>query len=407
MLYDLRDAILRAWEPLRAVAEDGARQLREGDPPLDDEVRRRLLAGYEFAERMTRDYQKPVFGLTSTVIDGEPVAVSEGYVYAKPFAGLLHFERETSSHDPRVLLVPPLSGHYSTLIRGTVEALLPQHDVYVCDWTNAREVRGTAGRFDLDDYIDYVIEFVQFLGPGTHVLGICQAAVPALAAIALMETEQDPASPRSLTLMAGPIDGRISPTEVNRFAVSHPIEWFEQMMIDRVPEGRPGAGREVYPGFIQLFAFMGMNPGRHASAFLRFYEDLVLGADAPADAHRLFYDEYLAVMDLSAEFYIETVRSVFQDFDLAQNRMVSRERPVDPSMIRRTALMTVEGERDDICGIGQTQAAHTLCSNLPDDMRRHLLQPGVGHYGVFSGRRWRNEIMPEVRDFIRAHDRQD
>jgi len=406
MLYDLRETVFRAWEPWRELAASTATALRAEDAEVGT-PRRNLLATLEFAERMTRDYAKPEFGLHSTIVDGEEVAVRERPVYSRPFATLLHFECDVAHRDPRVLLLPPLSGHYATLIRGTVEALLPQHDVYLADWTNAREVPVEAGRFDLDDYIDYVIEMIEFLGPGTHVLGVCQAAVPALAAVAIMEADAHPAPPTTLTIMAGPIDARESPTEVNDFAVKHPMDWFESIMVDRVPANHPGAGREVYPGFVQLTAFMGMNPGRHTEAFLRFYEDVLSGAEAPADAHRLFYDEYMAVMDMTAEFYIQTVKSVFQDFDLARDQMVSRERPVDPSKITRVALMTVEGERDDICGIGQTRAAHRLASALPDSMRRHLLQPGVGHYGVFSGRRWRNEIMPEVRDFIRTHDRRD
>jgi len=406
MLYDLRETVFRAWEPWRELAASTATALRTEDAEVGT-PRRSLLATLEFAERMSRNYEKPAFGLDSTIVDGEEVAVRERHVYSKPFATLIHFERDVASSDPRVLLLPPLSGHYSTLIRGTVEALLPQHDVYVADWTNARDVPVEAGCFDLDDYIDYVIEMIEFLGPGTHVLGICQAAVPALAAVAIMEADRHPTPPTTLTVMAGPIDARVSPTEVNDFAVKHPMEFFESIMVDRVPANHPGAGREVYPGFVQLTAFLSMNPGRHADAFLRFYEDVLSGDEAPADAHRLFYDEYMAVMDMTAEFYVQTVKSVFQDFDLAKDQMVSRERPVDPSKITRVALMTVEGERDDICGIGQTEAAHRLASALPDTMRRHLLQPGVGHYGVFSGRRWRNEIMPEVRDFIRTHDRRD
>ena len=406
MLYDLRETVFRAWEPWREYAANAVATLRSEDAEVGT-PRRALLASLEFAERMTRDYPKPEFGLATTVVDGEEVAIREHRVYSRPFVDLIHFERNVAHQDPRVLLLPPLSGHYSTLIRGTVEALLPQHDVYLADWTNAREVPVEAGRFDLDDYIDYVIDIIEFLGPGTNVLGICQASVPALAAVAIMEADNHPAPPATLTIMAGPIDARESPTEVNNFAVSHPMDWFESIMVDRVPANHPGAGREVYPGFVQLTAFMGMNPGRHTEAFLRFYEDVLAGDEAPADAHRLFYDEYMAVMDMTAEFYIQTVKSVFQDFDLAKDQMVSRERPVDPSRITRVPLMTVEGERDDICGIGQTQAAHRLASSLPDSMRRHLLQPGVGHYGVFSGRRWRNEIMPEVRDFIRTHDRRD
>ena len=399
--------MIRAWEPWRDLAGASAIHLAEQPDEALGGQRQQMLANCELLERLTRRYEKPAFGLTSTVVDGEPVAVHERTVVSKPFASVVRFEREMDHADPRILLIPPMSGHFSTLVRGTIEALMPQHDVFVVDWTNARDVPAEAGQFDLDDYIDYVIDFVRLLGPNIHVLGICQAAVPALAATAIIEADNAVAPPLSLTLMAGPIDGRCSPTEVNKFAVSQPMEWFERVMLDRVPGNYPGAGRPVYPGFIQLTAFMGMNLDRHVGATMRFWEDVRAGGDASAEAHRLFYDEYLAVMDLTSEFYLQTVQSVFQDFDLAKDQMVSRERPVAPSVIRRTALMTVEGERDDICGIGQTEAAQHLASALPSEMRRHLVQPGVGHYGVFSGRRWRNEIMPNVRDFIRTHDRRD
>ena len=407
MLYQLRESMLRAWEPWREIAGASAIQVAKQSNEVFAGHRQEILANYELMERLSRRYEKPAFGLSATVVDGDPVAVHERTVVQKPFASVVRFEREMVHADPRVLLIPPMSGHFSTLVRGTIEALLPQHDVFVVDWVNARDVPLEAGRFNLDDYIDYVIDFVRLLGPNTHVLGICQAAVPALAATAIMEADRDVAPPRTLTLMAGPIDGRRNPTEVNKFAVSQPTEWFENVMIDTVPSNFPGAGRSVYPGFVQLTAFMGMNLDRHVGATMRFWEDVRTGSDASAEAHRLFYDEYLAVMDLTSEFYIQTVKSVFQDFDMAKDQMVSRERPVAPSVIKRTALMTVEGERDDICGIGQTEAAQFLASALPDEMRRHMLQPGVGHYGVFSGRRWRNEIMPNVRDFIRTHDRRD
>lgn len=407
MLYQFRESILRAWEPWREIA--GASAVRVAEQPDEAFAGRRqdILANYELMERLTRRYEKPAFGLASTIVDGEPVAVHERTVVQKPFGSVVRFEREFEHADPRLLLIPPMSGHFSTLVRGTVEALLPQHDVFIVDWANARDVPLAAGKFDLDDYIDYVIDIVRLLGPATHVVAVCQAAVPAFAAIAIMEAERDPSPPRTLTLMAGPIDGRRNPTQVNRFAVSQPMDWFERVMVDTAPAGFAGSGRAVYPGFVQLNAFMSMNLDRHVEATLRFWEDVRTGSEAAAEAHRLFYDEYLAVMDLTAEFYLQTVQSVFQDFDLARDRMVSRERPVAPSAIRRTALMTIEGERDDITGIGQTEAAQSLASALPDEMRRHMVQPGVGHFGVFSGRRWRNEIMPNVREFIRSHDRRD
>lgn len=407
MLYKLREWGQQARDPVNNAAGRAADEYRATSDGDDPGVRRAALASLEMFDRLTRRWPKQPFGLVSTIIDAEPIAVTEEVALSLPFANLLHFRREQAPPSPRVLIVPPMAGHFATLVRGTIDALLPQHDVYVCDWTDARDVPVSAGRFDLDDYIDYVMRFLRHLGPGTHALGICQATVPTLAATSLLASAGDEAQPRSLTLMAGPIDGRESPTEVNKFATARPIEWFEQVMIHKVPANFPGAERDVYPGFIQLAAFMGMNPDRHISASLNFYRDLVIGDEAAAEAHRLFYDEYLAVMDMTAEFYLETVRSVFLEFDLARGVMTSRGRKVDPAAITRTALMTVEGERDDICGLGQTEAAQRLAVNVPDSMRRHHVQPGVGHFGVFSGRRWRNEIMPQVREFILEHDRRD
>ena len=406
-MYEFRESLYRMWEPWRGASSAAAEMYRQFLPGNVPELERSVLASHELFDRLTRRYEKRAFGLTTTIIGGEPAGVVEEVVTQEPFCNLLHFRRERGDGDPRVLIVPPLAGHFATLVRGTVEALLPQHDVYVCDWANARDVAASAGTFDLDDDIDYVISFLKRLGPDTHVIGLCQAAVPTLAATSIMAAADDPQSPATLTLMAGPIDGRVSPTEVNRFATSHPIEWFERVMIDRVPQGYAGAGRAVYPGFIQLTAFMGMNPDRHAAAYLKFFSDLVAGNEGAAEAHRLFYDEYLTVMDLTAEFYLQTVRSVFQEHDLPRGAMVSRGRRIEPAAITRTALMTIEGERDDISGIGQTNAAHALCSSLPEGMRRHHLQPDVGHFGVFSGHHWRNEVMPQLAAFIRQHDRRD
>jgi poly(3-hydroxybutyrate) depolymerase len=405
MLYQLRESMHQIWAPWRDLAGAAAATSRNGHTPT--EIERSLLAGYELFERITRRYEKPAFNLSQTMIWNEPVAVVEEIRHEKPFGNLVHFRREGEFDDPRVLIVPPTAGHFSTLVRGTIEALLPEHDIYLVDWTNARDIPKAAGSFDLDDYIAYLIEFLHELGPGTHVLGICQAAVPAFAAAAVISASEPAYAPSSVTLMAGPIDGREHPTQVNRFATSRSIHWFEDVMVDRVPSAYPGAGRLVYPGFIQLTAFMGMNPDRHMAAHVRFFEDLVAGDEVAAETHRLFYDEYLSVMDITAEFYLQTVRSVFQEFDLPRGVMKFRGDPIDPAAITTTALMTVEGERDDITGRGQTEAAQSLSTNLAASKRRHLLQPGVGHFGVFSGRRWRNEIMPQLRDFIREHDRRD
>lgn len=404
MVYAFRESLYDVWAPWRGMSASILATYGGATGP-GSEFARATRVGAEIFDRATRRWEKPEFGLVDTIIDGEPVPVVVETITERPFADLLYFRRETARKDPRVLLLPPMSGHFSTLARGTIEGLLPHHEVYVADWANARDVPVASGSFDLDDYIEYVIDLLQVIGPGTHVLGICQAAVPALAAVALMSADESPFVPATMTLMAGPIDPRLSPTQVNEFATSRSMEWFESTMIDHVPAGYAGAGRSVYPGFFQLGAFMSMNLDRHVSSYLQFVEDLVAGDDPSADAHRVFYDEYLAVMDLTSEFYLQTVRSVFQDFELAKGEMLSRGLPVDPAAITRTALMTVEGGRDDITGRGQTEAAHALCANLPEQMRRHHLQPDVGHFGVFSGRHWRNEIMPEVAEFIRAFDR--
>ena len=324
----------------------------------------------------------------------------------KPFCELINFKRALpvgdSKNDPKVLVVAPMSGHYATLLRGTVQAMLPEHDVYVTDWIDARDVPIYQGTFDLDDFIDYVIEFIEFLGPRTHVIAVCQPAVPVLAATALMASRDHPAQPASVTLMGGPIDTRRNPTVVNDLAATRPIEWFEQNVISMVPFPNAGMMRRVYPGFIQLTGFMTMNLDRHRKAHWDLFENLVKGDCDSVAQHRKFYDEYLAVMDLPAEFYLQTVQTAFQDHALPNGEMRHRGELVDCSAIRQTALMTVEGENDDICGLGQTQAAHDLCVNVPEDEHFHYVQPGVGHYGVFNGTRWRTEIQPRIREMIRT-----
>jgi poly(3-hydroxybutyrate) depolymerase len=330
-------------------------------------------------------------------------------VHEKPFCTLLHFRRDAAAlpparaADPRVLIVAPLSGHYATLLRGTVEAMLPEHDVYVTDWTDARTVPLLMGRFGLDEYIDYLIGFMRLLGPNLHVMAVCQPGPAALAATAILAAADDPAQPATLTLMGSPIDTRLSPTVPNELATSRPLEWFEQKVIMTVPWPNPGVLRRVYPGFLQLTGFMTMNMDRHVNAHLQLYRHLIAGDGESADAHRTFYDEYLSVLDMTAEFYLETIRVIFQNHDLPDGRMRHRGEPVQPRAIRRTALMTVEGERDDISGVGQTQAAHALCTSIPTERRCKLVHPKVGHYGIFNGRRWREEIQPAVRDFMRAN----
>jgi poly(3-hydroxybutyrate) depolymerase len=363
-------------------------------------------AALEVFEAMTKRYGKPAFGLNETSIHSVKVPITERIVRAKPFCNLVHFARdETVSGrrtDPKVLLIAPMSGHYATLLRGTVKSMLPDHEVFITDWRDARNVPVADGRFDLDDFIDYIIDFVQYLGPNTHIMAVCQPAVPALAAAAVMASRGMAIQPASLVLMGGPIDTRRNPTQVNTLAMSKPLSWFERNVISVVPFPQAGFMRRVYPGFVQLSGFMTMNLERHQTAYRELFENLVKGDCDSIKQHRDFYDEYLAVMDLPAEFYLQTVRAVFQDHDLPDKKMMHRGELVDCSAIERTAIMTVEGEKDDICGIGQTQAAHDLCPNVPAEEHVHYLQPGVGHYGVFNGTRFRTEIQPRIREFIRT-----
>ena len=396
-----------ALNPFRAVAE--ATRLFYKNPlnPLaSTDFGKSIAAGAEVFERTTRRYAQPEWRIDSTLIDGERVAVEIETVWEKPFCRLLHFTRAFANPpkipQPKLLIVAPLSGHYATLLRGTVEAFLPQHDVYITEWVNAREVPLTDGRFDLDDYIDYVIGILRHLGGDTHVIAVCQPSVPVLAAIALMEAEEDPDVPRSMILMGGPIDSRCSPTKVNRLAEERGIDWFRHHVITKVPFPNPGVMRDVYPGFLQLHGFVSMNLSRHIEAHRDLFLHLVDGDGDSAQKHREFYDEYLAVMDLPAEYYLQTVETVFVRHSLPKGEMTHRGEPVDPSRIRRVALMTVEGEHDDISGLGQTEAAHRLCSNIPADRKQHYLALGVGHYGVFNGSRFRADIAPRIAEFIRA-----
>lgn len=363
---------------------------------------RSLASVCDVFEDLTRRYRKPAFGLEQTVCDGEVVAVREEIVMRKPFGQIKRFARAAHRpQDPRLLIVAPLSGHFATLLRGTVQALLPDHDVHITDWRDARLVPLTAGRFGLDDYIDYIIDFLSALGPDTHVLAVCQPAVPVLAATALMSEDGHSAAPRSLSLMSGPIDTRRTPTVPNELATGHTLDWFRRHMIHLVPPPHTGCMRPVYPGFLQLAGFVSMNLDRHVDAYMRLYRALVQDDREHADRHRAFYDEYLAVMDLPAEFYLETIQRVFQEHELARGRFYHRGRRVRPEAIRDTALLTIEGENDDITSPGQTEAAHDLCPAIPEARRGHHLQPGVGHYGVFNGRRWREHIAPRLRTFIR------
>jgi poly(3-hydroxybutyrate) depolymerase len=404
MLYEAYQVHSDVLTPIRLMAE-AARGILSQPWPLisDNPLVRGAAAACELVSRAGISHSRPDFRITSTTLNGRTVAVGEDPVLRTPFCTLLHFKKDAAAEQPRVLVVAPLSGHFSTLLRGTVEALLPDHDVYITDWINARNVPLFYGRFDLDDYIDLVVEFIRALGPKTHVVAVCQPSVPVLAAAALMAAADDPDQPVSMTLMGGPIDTRRNPTQVNLLATSHPLDWFEHNVITAVPSRYPGAFRRVYPGFLQLAGFMTMNLDRHVTAHFDLFRHLVRGDGDSAEATKTFYDEYMSVMDLPADFYLQTIRQVFQEHALPLGTLSSRGRKVDPAAIERTALLTVEGEKDDICAVGQTLAAHDLCRNLPPQKKAHHLQPHVGHYGVFNGRRWRTEIYPKVRDFIRTN----
>ena len=377
--------------PFRFAAEASQMFLSHPSNPISyTPAGRALSASLELIEAGTRHYQKPAFGLTSTKIDGKTVPVHEEIVGRLPFCQLKRFVRAGDENGemghPRLLIVAPMSGHYATLLRDTVKAMLPDHDVYITDWRNASRVPLREGNFDLDDYVDYLMDFLGLVGPGCHALAVCQPSVPLLAAVSLLSAAGDPRLPTTMTLMGGPIDTRINPTTPNDLAQNHTLEWFERTVIQRVPAPSPGFMRRVYPGFLQLSGFMTMNLDRHVGAHMRLYHNLLKGDGDSADQHRAFYDEYLAVMDLSAEYYLQTIKRVFQEHQLAVGTYHYRDELVDPGAITKCALMTVEGSKDDISGVGQTRAAHGLCSALPDTMREHYEQPDVGHYGVFNGR---------------------
>jgi polyhydroxyalkanoate depolymerase len=365
---------------------------------------RNLTATYEIIARSGLTHVRPPYGISTVRVGNRDVAVTEEAVTSTPFGTLLNFKKNIEIAQPRVLVVAPLSGHFATLLRSLVRTLLPEHDVCITDWHNARDVSTEHGRFGFDDHVTHIIQWLEKMAPGTHVVAVCQPCVQVLAAVAVMAEAKNPAQPRSMTLMAGPIDTRINPTKVNELATSRPIEWFEHNLIAEVPSRYPGRSRKVYPGFVQLAAFMSMNIDRHRKAHMELYENLAKGELEKAQATKDFYDEYFAVLDLTAEFYLETVHWIFQEARLAKGELTYQGRPVDPKAIRRTALLTVEGERDDICSIGQTSAAHDLCKNLKPYMKRHHMQAGVGHYGVFSGRKWETQVYPIVRNMILANE---
>jgi poly(3-hydroxybutyrate) depolymerase len=404
-LYWFYEMSHAALNPSRALADATRLFFKNPINPLSfTTYGKSVAAACELFERSTRRYGKPEWQISSTLVGGERVPVHLSTVWERPFCKLIHFERaferQPKRPQPRLLIVAPMSGHHATLLRGTVEAFLPNHDVYITDWVDARLVPLSQGSFDLDDYIDYVISILHALGGDTHVVAVCQPSVPVLAAAAIMEADDDPYMPLSMTLMGGPIDTRSHPTAVNELAEKRGIDWFRTHVITKVPFPNPGFMRDVYPGFLQLNGFVSMNLERHIEAHKQLFLNLVRGDGDSAHKHKEFYDEYLAVMDFSAEFYLQTVDTVFVRHALPQGEMTHRGRPVDPSRITRVALLTIEGEHDDISGVGQTEAAHRLCSNIPPDRRAHYLQLGVGHYGVFNGSRFRSEIAPRISDFV-------
>jgi len=390
--------------PLRSFAVVASRVLNGGRPVENDWAQvRRFAAACAVIDLARLSHKRPAFGLDSVKAGTGKLRVKEEVVWRTPFGTLLRFRKPRAPRgQPRVLMVAPMSGHFATLLRETVRTMLPEHDVYVTDWHNARDVPLAAGRFGFDEYVEHIMWFLEKIGPGAHLMAICQPCVAALAAVALMAEDGHPATPGSLTLMAGPIDCRVTPTRVNELASGRSIAWFEANLIDTVPLRFAGAARRVYPGFVQLAAFMNMNIDRHVRALNAYYEQIVEGDTEKAAATRNFYREYFAVADLPAEFYLETVQRVFQEYALPLGRLQWRGRTVDPRAIRRTMLLTVEGEKDDICSLGQTLAAQDLCTGLRQYLRTHYVQAGVGHYGVFSGRRWEHNIYPIVRDVIHS-----
>jgi poly(3-hydroxybutyrate) depolymerase len=405
MLYGAYQAQLDAVAPVKALANVMVDALEWLPPRLrNDPVVRWLSANNEMIGRSGLTHQRPSFGIDSVKQNGRPVPVREEVVMTTPFGSLIHFAKETEVAQPKVLVVAALAGHFSTLLGSTVRALSEHHDVFITDWHNARDVPLAHGAFGFDDYVDHVIDFVRAMGTGVHVVAVCQPCPATLAAVALMADERDPATPVSLTLMAGPVDGRISPTAINNLATEYPLSWFRENVIGVVPSRYAGAGRRVYPGFLQLGGFVAMNWATHVDRQLDLFHDLIVGNKSRSDATMAFYDEYCAVLDLPAEFYLETVDRVFQRFLLPKGELEVRGRRVELGAIRTTALLTIEGARDDICGLGQTMVAQDLCSGIPRKRRRHHLQAGVGHYGVFSGSAWERQICPVIDNFILAND---
>ncbi|WP_380875131.1 esterase [Sphingomonas sp. DBB INV C78] len=408
MLYNAYEMQRTLLAGASTFANMGAEWMQSPANPLSYTAMGPLMAsGLDVFAHASAPRGKPAFGLKMTLVDGKPVPVSEEIVLRKPFGQLKHFVRKGIQGGPKLLIVAPMSGHYATLLRGTVERMLPEHDVYITDWRDAKMVPMSEGKFDLDDYVDYVIEFLEHIGPGAHMLAVCQPSVPCYAAACLMSEDNNPARPLTLTMMGGPIDTREAPTEVNTVATQRPHSWFEQNVIHTVPFYYPGAGRRVYPGFLQLTGFMAMNFGNHLISHWTMFKHLVEGDGDSADSTKGFYDEYRSVCDMDADFYLQTIDVVFQDHALPKGEMMHRGRKVDPAAIKDIAILAVEGERDDISGIGQTKAALKIATSLPKALKKYHMADGVGHYGIFNGRRWREIIAPVVTGWIADHDKRD
>lgn len=403
MMYQAYQNHMDLTEPWRTGAASALKYLNLVPAGTSEKLFGRLAAALELISRTSLTYARPAYGIDRVMVGNRELAVSEEVIFSTPFGSLLHFKTADAPLQPKLLLVAPMSGHFATLLRGTVQTLLQDHDVYITDWHNPRDIPLDKGRFGLDEYTEHLITFLDVLGPRSHMVAICQPSVSALAAAAIMSEDNHPARPASLTLMAGPIDTRIAPTKVNDFAKSKPLKWFEDNLINTVPFQCKGAFRQVYPGFVQLTAFVSMNLERHIKSHVDLADHLARGEIEKAEIIKTFYDEYFAVMDLPAEFYIETIRDVFQEHLLPLGKLTYKGRPVNCGSIRRMGLMTVEGEKDDICAIGQTLAAQDLCTGVRAYRKVHHMQAGVGHYGVFSGRRWNNEIYPLLRDFVHVN----
>lgn len=405
MLYDAYQAQQDLFAPMRAGADLVRAAFSDTSlGPAANFLLRCVAAGAEIISRAHLIHERPDYGITSVKMAGHPVAVTEEVALEMPFGNLVHFRKDSTLRQPKVLLAAPMAGHFPTLLRNTAQTMLAEHDVYITDWKSGRDVPVSAGRFGTDEYIDHLIAFFGHIGPGVHGMAVCQPCPSMVAAAALMSEDNHRATPRSLVLMAGPVDTSINPTRVNRLANEHPVEWFEQNLISTVPRRYAGAHRRVYPGFLQLSAFVTMNLSRHVRAHMDLFSHILKGEIDKADANRKFYDEYFSVADLPAEFYLDTVRKVFQEHHLARGIYTYHNRKVDPRAIRKTSLLTVEGERDDICGLGQTMAAQDLLSSVKPFRKKHYVQPGVGHYGVFSGTKWQNQIYPMVRNTILASE---